>query len=215
MKRFILLGAPGSGKGTQARVLAEHMKIARFSTGDILREEVKNQTELGVKAKAYMDAGKLVPDKLILDMIKGTLQQLELADGFILDGFPRTVPQAEGLSEIAAQLSISIDKVFKININDEEVVKRLTARSTCPQCGEIYNDITKPPKTAGICDKDGAQLVRRDDDKEETVRNRLKVYHQQTQPLEDFYKAKDILVDIAGSGGVAKIAQRVLEAATS
>jgi adenylate kinase len=210
---LILLGAPGAGKGTQAKILAESKGIAHVSTGDILREEVKNETELGKKAKEYMDSGKLVPDSLILDMVKGKLGSNELAGGFILDGFPRTVPQAEGLEEIAKELGIGVDRVLNINVDDEEIVERLTARSSCPNCGAIYNDVSKPPKKAGVCDECGTELRRRDDDKEETVRNRLAVYHEQTQPLEEFYRAKGLLVDIPGSGGVDEIAGRVKKAA--
>jgi adenylate kinase len=209
LTRLILLGAPGSGKGTQAKVLAEKLGIAHVSTGDILREEVKQETDLGKKAKEFMNAGKLVPDSLILDMVRGKLGSGELAKGFILDGFPRTVPQAEGLEEITRQLGFGIDKVLNINVKDEEIVKRLTARSSCPKCGAIYNDISKPPRKADVCDTCGAQLKRRDDDKEETVRSRLDVYHKQTQPLEDFYRGKSLLVDIPGDGAVEDIAARV------
>lgn len=215
MTRFILLGAPGSGKGTQAKVLAEKMDIAHVSTGDILREEVKQQTELGKKAKEYMNAGKLVPDSLILDMVRGKLGSSELTKGFILDGFPRTVPQAEGLEEITKQLGFGIDKVLNINVKDEEIVKRLTARSSCPKCGAIYNDISKPPKKADVCDNCGVELNRRDDDKEDTVRSRLDVYHKQTQPLEDYYRGKSLLVDIPGDGAVEDIAARVYGAVSN
>ncbi len=215
MTRFILLGAPGSGKGTQAKVLAEKLGIAHVSTGDILREEVKQQTELGKKAKEYMNAGKLVPDSLILDMVRGKLGSSELSKGFILDGFPRTVPQAEGLDEITRQLGFGIDKVLNINVKDEEIITRLTARSSCPKCGAIYNDISKPPKKADVCDSCGAELKRRDDDKEDTVRSRLDVYHKQTQPLEDFYRGKSLLVDIPGDGAVEDIAARVYGAVSN
>jgi adenylate kinase len=208
--RLILLGAPGSGKGTQAKLLAERMGITHLSTGDILRAEVKNGTELGRKAKEYMNSGKLVPDSLILDMIKGKLASPELSNGFILDGFPRTVAQAEGLEAISKELGLEIDKVININVDDEEIVKRLTARRSCPQCGAIYNMLYNPPADDEKCDKDGAKLVQREDDNEATVRNRLKVYHDQTQPLEDFYRKRGLLVDIPGSGGVEKIAGRIL-----
>jgi adenylate kinase len=215
LNRFILLGAPGSGKGTQAKVLAERLGIAHVSTGDILREEVKQATELGKKAQEFMNAGKLVPDSLILDMIRGKLGSKELAGGFILDGFPRTVPQAEGLEAITKDLGFGIDRVLNINVADEEIVTRLTARSSCPRCGAIYNDLTKPPKQPDVCDECGAGLKRRDDDKEETVRNRLDVYHKQTQPLEDFYRSRSLLVDIQGSGAVDEIAERVYRTVTA
>lgn len=215
MNRFILLGAPGSGKGTQAKVLAERLGIAHVSTGDILREEVKQSSELGKKAQEFMNAGKLVPDSLILDMIRGKLGSKELAGGFILDGFPRTVPQAEGLEAITGDLGFEIDKVLNINVADEEIVTRLTARSSCPKCGAIYNDLTKPPKQPEVCDECGAGLKRRDDDKEDTVRNRLDVYHKQTQPLEDFYRSRSLLVDIPGSGAVGEIAERVHRTVTA
>jgi adenylate kinase len=207
------LGAPGSGKGTQAKILADKKRIKHLSTGDILREEVKQETELGKQAREYMNAGKLVPDDLILNMIKGKLGSPELENGFILDGFPRTVPQAEGLDSITGELKMSIDRVINIDVPDDEIVKRLTARSSCPKCGAIYNDISKPPKQDGICDVCGTAVTRRDDDREETVRNRLDVYHQQTQPLEEFYRQKSLLVNVPGAGSVNDIANRVDEVA--
>ncbi len=209
MKRFILLGAPGSGKGTQAKVLAERTGISHLSTGDILRAEVSGGTDLGKEAKEYMEAGKLVPDQLILDMVKVKLATPELEAGFILDGFPRTVPQAEGLEKIASELNLGIDRVININVQDEEIVKRLTARRTCPQCGAIYNLVFNPPATENKCDKDGSELTQRADDSEGTIRSRLQVYHEQTQPLEDFYRARSLLVDIPGSGSVDDIAGRI------
>jgi adenylate kinase len=209
LNHFILLGAPGSGKGTQAKLLAERKGISHLSTGDILRAEVKEKTELGRKAKEYMDAGKLVPDSLILDMIKERFRSPDLADGFILDGFPRTVPQAEGLEKIGNDLGIKIDKVININVDDEEIVERLTARRSCPKCGAIYNMLFNPPQDDEKCDKDGTKLVQRADDNEATVRNRLNVYHEQTQPLEDFYRERSLLTDVPGSGSVEQIAERI------
>lgn len=209
MNRFILLGAPGSGKGTQAKVLAKRMGIAHLSTGDILRAEVSSGTELGTKAKEYMEAGKLVPDELILGMVKGKLATPELKKGFILDGFPRTVPQAEGLEKIAAELGLQVERVLNINVPDGEIVERLTARRTCPKCGAIYNLVFNPPANDNKCDKDGSELTQRADDNEETVRSRLDVYHKQTQPLEAFYRERSILADIPGSGSVDDIAARI------
>lgn len=209
MSRFILLGAPGSGKGTQAKVLAEKLGIAHLSTGDILRAEVSGGTDLGKQAKAFMEAGKLVPDQLILDMVKVKLGTPELKKGFILDGFPRTVPQAEGLEKIASDLGLDIDRVININVPDSEIVERLTARRTCPKCGKIYNLVFSPPKQDNKCDDDGSELSQRADDNEETVRSRLNVYHEQTQPLEDFYRKRSVLVDIPGSGSVDDIAGRI------
>ncbi|WP_299226731.1 adenylate kinase [Sulfurihydrogenibium sp.] len=193
-KIIIFLGPPGAGKGTQAQLLKERNGFIQVSTGDLLREAVKNQTELGKLAKKYMDEGKLVPDDLIISLIKEKLQ--EYADkNIIFDGFPRTIPQAESLDNLLFQLDKNIDAVILFKIEDEEVVKRLAGRRVCPSCGAVYHVIYNPPKIDEICDKCGTKLIQRDDDKEEVIRKRLEVYHQQTKPLIEYYKSKIVEID--------------------
>jgi adenylate kinase len=193
-KIVIFLGPPGAGKGTQAQLLKERSGFIQVSTGDLLREAVKNQTELGKLAKKYMDEGKLVPDDLIISLIKEKLQ--EYADkNIIFDGFPRTIPQAESLDNLLSQLNKNIDAVILFKIEDEEVVKRLAGRRVCPSCGAVYHVVYNPPKIDEICDKCGTKLIQRDDDKEEVIRKRLEVYHQQTKPLIEYYKNKIVEID--------------------
>lgn len=193
-KIVIFLGPPGAGKGTQSQLLKERNGFIQISTGDLLREAVKNQTELGKLAKQYMDEGKLVPDDLIISLIKEKLQ--EYADkNIIFDGFPRTIPQAESLDNLLSHLNKNIDAVILFKIEDEEVVKRLTGRRVCPSCGAVYHMVYNPPKIDEICDKCGARLIQRDDDKEEVIRKRLEVYHQQTKPLIEYYKSKIVEID--------------------
>ena len=187
--KVIMLGAPGAGKGTQAEILSKKLNIPTISTGNILRAAVKNGTPVGLKAKEYMDAGKLVPDDVIIGIVAERLAEPDCANGYILDGVPRTIPQAEALE----QAGIVFDHVLSIEISDEEIVKRMSGRRACPACGATYHVVSAPPKQEGVCDKCGAALVLRDDDKPETVKNRLKVYHEETEPLKDFYKAKGIL----------------------
>jgi adenylate kinase len=193
-KIVIFLGPPGAGKGTQAQLLKERSGFIQVSTGDLLREAVKNQTELGKLAKKYMDEGKLVPDDLIISLIKEKLQ--EYADkNIIFDGFPRTIPQAESLDNLLSQLNKNIDAVILFKIEDEEVVKRLAGRRVCPSCGAVYHVVYNPPKIDEICDKCGTKLIQRDDDKGEVIRKRLEVYHQQTKPLIEYYKNKIVEID--------------------
>ena len=187
--KLIMLGAPGAGKGTQAAILSEKLGIPTISTGNILRAAVKNGTPVGLKAKEYMDAGKLVPDDVIIGIVAERLAEPDCANGYILDGVPRTIPQAEALE----QAGIVFDHVLSIEISDEEIVNRMSGRRACPACGATYHVVSAPPKQEGVCDKCGAALVLRDDDKPETVKNRLKVYHEETEPLKDFYKAKGVL----------------------
>lgn len=187
--KVIMLGAPGAGKGTQAEILSKKLNIPTISTGNILRAAVKNGTPVGLKAKEYMDAGKLVPDDVIIGIVAERLAEPDCANGYILDGVPRTIPQAEALE----QAGIVFDHVLSIEISDEEIVNRMSGRRACPACGATYHVVSAPPKQEGVCDKCGAALVLRDDDKPETVKNRLKVYHEETEPLKDFYKAKGIL----------------------
>lgn len=210
MKHLILLGAPGSGKGTQAKIMAERLEIAHLSTGDILRDEVRRGTELGNKAKEYMNAGKLVTDALILDMIEARLSCASVQSGFILDGFPRTLPQAEGLEKLAERLGIAIDAVVNLNVDAEAIVKRLSARSTCSTCGTIYNEVTKPPQRPGLCDLDNGLLHRRPDDSEMVVRHRLSVYFQQTKPLEDFYRSRGLIINVQGDNPVETVTADIM-----
>jgi adenylate kinase len=199
-KIIIFLGPPGAGKGTQSQLLKERNGFIQISTGDLLREAVKNQTELGKLAKQYMDEGKLVPDDLIISLIKEKLQ--EYADkNIIFDGFPRTIPQAESLDNLLSHLNKNVDAVILFKIEDDEVVKRLAGRRVCPSCGAVYHMIYNPPKIDEICDKCGAKLIQRDDDKEEVIRKRLEVYHQQTKPLIEYYKSKIVEIDATDNPG--------------
>ena len=197
--KLIFLGSPGAGKGTQAAVLRERQDIAHISTGDILRENVKNSTPLGNKAREYMDSGKLVPDDLIIDMMEDRLARPDCAKGFILDGFPRTVPQAEALDLLLGRMGLELDGVILFEVPEELVVQRLTGRRICGQCGEIYNIRFKDTKVPGVCDRCGGVLQQRDDDKEEVVHRRLEVYEEQTAPLIDYYETKGNLVRVDAS----------------
>ena len=190
--KMILLGAPGAGKGTQAEIFGKKLGIPTISTGNILRAAVKNGTPVGLKAKAFMDAGQLVPDEVIIGVINERLAEPDCGKGFILDGVPRTIAQAEALEEAG----IVFDKVVSIEISDEEIVGRMSGRRACPACGATYHVVNAPPKAEGVCDKCGAALVLRSDDKPETVKDRLAVYHKETEPLKDFYKTRGVLVAV-------------------
>ena len=196
--RLVLLGAPGSGKGTQANFLVQDFAIPHISTGDILREAAKNGTPLGLKAKGYMEQGALVPDELMMELIKQRLSQPDAQQGFLLDGFPRTVAQADGLNAILGGLGRKLDRVISLEVPAASLIKRLTARWSCPKCGAIFNLISQPPRLVGICDACGAALEQRPDDKRETVENRLKVYEAQTAPLKQYYSAKGWLLTVNG-----------------
>jgi adenylate kinase len=198
--RLMMLGPPGAGKGTIAKKLIEKYKIPQLSTGDLLRAAVKEGTALGVKAKTFMDAGELVPDEVVIGLIKERLAQRDCQKGFILDGFPRTLPQAEALAKIT-----TLQAVVNLDVADEEVISRLSGRRTCTKCGAIYQLKNIPPKVAGKCDKEGADLYQRDDDKEEFIRNRLNVYRKQTVPLIDYYRKAGILHDVDGAAGVDNV----------
>ncbi|MCL6621316.1 MAG: adenylate kinase [Syntrophobacterales bacterium] len=204
---LILLGGPGAGKGTQAKKLIDKYQIPQISTGDILRAAVKEGTEMGRKAKEYMDAGKLVPDEVVIGIIRDRLAQPDCRKGFILDGFPRTVPQAEALDKVLAEMNSKIDHVISIDVDEEELVTRLTGRRTCknPDCGQMYHIKFNPPKKEGVCDKCGSELYQRDDDNEATVRSRLATYNQATKPLIDYYQAKGLLRPIKGVGSIDDI----------
>lgn len=206
--RVVLVGPPGAGKGTQAQILATELSIPKVSTGDIFRANVSGGTELGRKAKEYMDRGDLVPDEVTNAMVKDRLAQDDAAEGFLLDGFPRNVPQAEELKTMLTDLGSELDAVLELRVDEEEVVKRLSGRRSCPECGRVYHVEYDSPKTAGRCDEDGTELYQRDDDREETIRHRLKVYRDQTAPLVEFYGAEGLLVTIAATGPVAEVSER-------
>lgn len=210
--KTILLGPPGCGKGTQAKILMGTYNIPQISTGDILREAVKKSSSLGFEAKSYMDQGLLVPDSLVIKIIEERLRQADCKNGFILDGFPRTTAQAEALDTTLFKLDLELEHVFSIEVGDEELIKRLTGRRICRQCGESYHMVFNPPKKEGVCDTCRGALYQRDDDREETIRNRLKVYQTQTAPLIIFYQKKDILRVIDGIGNIEDIQERITTA---
>ena len=186
--KIIMLGAPGAGKGTQAKQIADKYSIPHISTGDIFRANIKNGTELGKKAKQYMDQGALVPDELTCDLVMDRIQQDDCKNGFVLDGFPRTIPQAEALDAALGKINEKMDYAIDVDVPDENIVNRMSGRRACLNCGATYHLISIPPKVEGICDRCGSEIVLREDDKPETVQKRLKVYHEQTQPLIDYYK---------------------------
>lgn len=203
--KIIMLGAPGAGKGTQAKMIAETYNLPHVSTGDIFRANIKNGTELGKEAKAYMDKGELVPDELTVRILLDRVAQDDCKNGYVLDGFPRTIPQAEVLDAELNKLGEKVDFAIDVEVPDENIVKRMSGRRACLKCGATYHIVHIPPKTEGICDACGSELVQRDDDKEETVKNRLSVYHQQTQPLIDFYNNKGVLKTVDGTKDSAEV----------
>ena len=196
--KIIMLGAPGAGKGTQAKMLADKYQIPHISTGDIFRANIKEGTELGRKAKEYMDAGGLVPDELTVDLVIDRISREDCSGGYILDGFPRTLNQAEKLTEALAD-SGNIDQAVNVDVPDEAIVVRMSGRRVCPSCGASYHIVNIPTKVEGICDRCGAEVIQRADDSAETVKKRLDVYHEQTQPLIDYYKSLDREIDIDGT----------------
>ena len=206
--KLILLGAPGAGKGTQAEILSAKLKIPTISTGNILRAAVKEGTPIGLEAKRYMDAGRLVPDSVIIGIVAQRLEQPDCAGGFILDGVPRTIGQAEALDAAG----VTFDHVLSIEISDEEIEERMEGRRVCQSCGAPYHVKAKPPKREGVCDSCGGALIQRDDDKPETVRRRLEVYHQETEPLKDYYQAKGILVPVDNQDTIEGTTQVIMEA---
>jgi len=205
--RIVLLGGPGSGKGTQAKKLTEKYSIPQISTGDIFRAAVKEGTPMGRKAKEYMDKGELVPDNVVVGVVEERLAKRDLDKGFMLDGFPRTLPQAEALDKIMGRLSKPIDHAVLVDVPDQELMKRLTGRRTCrnSDCGKMYHIIFNPPKKEGICDACGSELYQRDDDSEATIRERLNVYAAQTAPLIDYYEKKGLLRRVEGVGPIGGI----------
>jgi adenylate kinase len=212
--RLVLVGPPGAGKGTQAEFIAEHFSIPKISTGDIFRANVSGGTDLGRLAKKYMDAGDLVPDEVTNAMVRDRLAQPDATDGFLLDGFPRNVAQADELNRILAELGAPLSVVLDLDVDFDEVVKRLSGRRVCKQCGHVWHVEFDPPKVAGICDKCGGELYQRDDDHPDTVRHRLEVYHQQTEPLIDFYRGAGKLVAIDALGAVEDVTERAITALT-
>ena len=206
--KIILLGAPGAGKGTQAEIISKKLGIPTISTGNVLRAAVKNGTPTGLKAKSYMDAGKLVPDEVILGIVEERLAQPDCQDGYILDGVPRTIAQAEFLEKDG----VKFDAVLSIEITDEEIVARMGGRRACHDCGATYHVVSAPPKVEGKCDKCGGELMLRDDDKPETVLRRLEVYHAQTEPLKDFYQARGVLIPVANQPTIEATNKVVMEA---
>lgn len=206
--KLILLGAPGAGKGTQAEIVSKHLSIPTISTGNIIRAALKAQTEMGIKAKEFIDKGLLVPDDVVIGIVKERLKEDDCKNGFILDGFPRTVPQAQALDD----MGVEIDRVIDIQVPDEKIVQRLSGRRVCGACGASYHLLYKKPAKEGVCDDCGAPLVQRSDDKEETVLERLKVYHEQTEPLVDFYRSKNKLFVVEGQEEVADTTALTLKA---
>lgn len=206
--KLILLGAPGAGKGTQAEIISERLSVPTISTGNIIRAALKAQTEMGIKAKEFIDKGLLVPDDVVIGIIRDRLKENDCKNGFILDGFPRTVPQAQALDD----MGIEIDKVIDIQVPDEKIVQRLSGRRVCSGCGASYHLLYKKPEKDGVCNSCGAQLVQRTDDREETVLERLKVYHEQTEPLVDYYRKKNKLVVVEGQEEVSDTTALTLKA---
>jgi len=209
---IVLVGPPGAGKGTQAQFIASHLSIPKISTGDIFRVNVSQGTELGREAKAYMDRGDLVPDSVTIAMVRDRLAEGDTRDGFLLDGFPRTLTQAKALDETLDDIGTRLDVVLELVVDDDEVVRRLSGRRTCRVCGRVWHLDFDPPTRDGICDQCGGELFQRDDDREETVRHRLEVYAEQTAPLIDFYADKSILVGLDATGPVEDVTDRAINA---
>lgn len=208
--KIVMLGAPGAGKGTQAKQIAKKFDIPHISTGDIFRANIKNNTELGKKAKEFMDQGMLVPDSLTLELIMDRFAQPDCQNGYVLDGFPRTIPQAEALTKALAEKSENIDFAINVEVPDESIVRRMSGRRACLSCGATYHIKYNPPKKEGICDTCNSELVLRDDDKPETVLKRLSVYHDQTQPLIDYYNREGVLREVDGTKDMNDVFQDIL-----
>lgn len=210
--KLMIMGPPGAGKGTQAEVLVKELGITHISTGDMFRAAIKEGTEMGKKAKEYMDKGQLVPDEVVVGMVRDRLSQPDCAKGFLLDGFPRTLAQAEALSKTLDQMGIKLDGVINIDVPRERLMARLTGRRVCKGCGASYHVMFNPPKTEGVCNTCGGELYQRSDDNEETVGNRLDVYEAQTQPLIDYYKERGLLLNINGDQEIVKVLKEIMAA---
>ncbi|MBQ1072073.1 adenylate kinase [Micromonospora sp. C31] len=213
--RLVLVGPPGAGKGTQAEFIAAHLSVPKISTGDIFRSNVSQGTPLGVEAKRYMDAGELVPDEVTINMVRSRLAEPDASEGFLLDGFPRTTPQAAALDKLLADLGTALDLVLELVVDDDEVIRRLSGRRTCRGCGKIWHVEFDPTSRKGICDRCGAELFQRDDDKPETIATRLREYADKTAPLVDYYGAQGKLVGIDATGPVEDVTVRAIDALRS
>lgn len=209
--RVVLLGPPGAGKGTQAKAIADHWNIPHISTGDLFRENLNNKTALGLKAKAYMDAGKLVPDTLVIELVKDRIVRDDCKSGYLLDGFPRTVAQAEALDAFCNETHQPLDYAINICVPENILVERITGRRVCPECGASYHITFNPPKVDGKCDRCGATLMARKDDNAETVKTRINVYNEQSAPLVDYYKAANIIIDIDGTQAPAVVGDEIIK----
>ena len=209
--KIVMLGAPGAGKGTQAKKIAGKYGIPHVSTGDIFRANIKNGTKVGMQAKAYMDAGNLVPDEITIGMLLDRIHQEDCEKGYVLDGFPRTIPQAESLTAALKERGESIDYAIDVDVPDENIIRRMSGRRACLSCGATYHIVYNAPKKEGVCDQCGEPLVLRDDDKPETVQNRLNVYHRQTQPLIDYYKKEGVLAQVDGTQDMEQVFQDIVK----
>ena len=209
--KIIMLGAPGAGKGTQAKQIADKYSIPHISTGDIFRANLKEGTELGKKAKEYMDQGLLVPDELTCDLVMDRISQEDCKNGFVLDGFPRTIPQAEALDAALSKIGQKMDYALDVDVPDDNIINRMSGRRACLNCGATYHIVSIPTKVEGVCDRCGNQVVLRDDDQPETVKKRLEVYHAQTQPLIDYYKKQDILKTVDGTQPMEQVFDAIVE----
>ena len=209
--KIIMLGAPGAGKGTQAKQIADKYGMPHISTGDIFRANIKDGTELGKKAKTYMDQGLLVPDELVCELVVDRILQEDCKNGFVLDGFPRTIPQAEALTDALQKIGSSMDFALNIDVPDENIIDRMSGRRACLNCGATYHIVNIPTKVEGVCDRCGSPVVLRDDDKPETVKKRLEVYHTQTQPLIDYYEKQGILKTVDGTQSMDTVFQTIIE----
>ncbi|WP_026120330.1 adenylate kinase [Nocardiopsis potens] len=210
--RAVLVGPPGAGKGTQAQILASELSIPKVSTGDIFRANVSGGTELGKRAKSYMDRGDLVPDEVTNEMVRARLGEPDAREGFLLDGFPRNVAQAETLDGMLKEMGTGLDAVLELKVDEDEVVKRLSGRRSCRECGRVYHLDYDPPAKEGVCDACGGELYQRDDDREDVIRHRLQVYREQTEPLVAFYEEQGVLVTIEAIGEVTEVTGRALSA---
>ena len=209
--KIIMLGAPGAGKGTQAKMIAEKYSIPHISTGDIFRANIKGCTELGMEAKKYMDQGQLVPDELTVKILLDRVAKDDCKNGYVLDGFPRTIPQAEVLDKALSELGDAVDYAIDVDVPDENIINRMGGRRACVTCGATYHMVHVPPKQEGICDKCGSELILRDDDKPETVKKRLDVYHAQTQPLIEYYTKKGILKSVDGTADMMDVYAKITD----